>query len=113
MGNSFNNEIGMRVRLLREEYEYTREQLAEMAEISVAFLGKIECGEKGISAKTLSSLCRALRVTSDYILFGGKPDETAVQQAIAGLQPQEREQILQVLRGAIKILEPPDDQPKN
>lgn len=64
------NNAGMRIRLLREERHYTREYLAELAEISPKFLYEIEHGQKGFSADTLYKLARALETNSDYILFG-------------------------------------------
>ena len=38
---------GIRIRFLREERHYTREYLAEMADISPKFLYEIESGQKG------------------------------------------------------------------
>lgn len=63
-------EAGNRIRSLREEKHYTREVLAEMAEISPKFLYEIEFGMKGFSAETLYKLAEALEANTDYILFG-------------------------------------------
>lgn len=63
-------EAGARIRLLREERHYTREYLAEIADISPKFLYEIESGQKGFSADTLYRLAKALGTNSDYILFG-------------------------------------------
>lgn len=46
-------DAGNRIRYLRERQHYTREQLAEMADISPKFLYEIESGQKGFSADTL------------------------------------------------------------
>ena len=46
-------DAGNRIRYLREKQHYTREQLAEMADISPKFLYEIESGQKGFSADTL------------------------------------------------------------
>lgn len=104
MAEEFNIEIGLRVRKLREGYRYTREELAENADISVAFLGKIESGEKGISAKTLAKLSGALRVSSDFILFGEDLDYTYIEQAIARFSPEEQEFLCTLFGDAIRIL---------
>ena len=64
--------IGERVRRARTETGFSREQLAEMLEISALFLGYIECGQRGMSITTLQKLCRVLNVSADYILFGRK-----------------------------------------
>lgn len=64
------NRIGTRIMNLRKDKRYSREQLAELSEISSRFLYEIEIGKKGFSANTLMSLCKALEVSSDYILYG-------------------------------------------
>ena len=63
-------ETGNRIRSLREEKHYTREKLAEKADLSPKFLYEIEIGIKGFSADTLCRLAEALDVNTDYILFG-------------------------------------------
>lgn len=61
---------GERIFLIREMRGYTRETLAELADISPKFLYEIETGKKGFSALVLYNLCNALRVKCDYILTG-------------------------------------------
>lgn len=63
-------EVGLRIRFLRETKKYTRDRLAEKAEISTKFLYEIEVGNKGFSAETLYKLSSALGVSADYILTG-------------------------------------------
>lgn len=66
----FYHDAGKRIRQLREEKQYTREGLAELAEISSKFLYEIEQGKKGFSADTLYKLVESLQTNADYILFG-------------------------------------------
>lgn len=61
---------GNRIRKLREQKNYTREKLAEEAEISSKFLYEIEVGNKGFSAGTLYKISEALESNADYILRG-------------------------------------------
>lgn len=68
--NSFYDEAGARIRELREINRYTREEFAELAEISAKFLYEIETGKKGFSADTLYRLAKALSVNCEYILSG-------------------------------------------
>ena len=63
-------QAGGRIRALRESKGYTREQLAELADISPKFLYDIEIGSKGFSAKTLSMLANGLDVSCDFIMYG-------------------------------------------
>ena len=62
--------IGIRIRYIRELNHYTREELAEYADISSKFLYEIENGQKGMSATNLLKICKALDVSCDYILKG-------------------------------------------
>ena len=58
--NSFYEEAGKRIRLLREERNLSRDIPSERAEISAKFLYEIESGKKGFSADTLYRLSKAL-----------------------------------------------------
>ena len=62
--------VGNRIRYSRELNHYTREDLAEYANISSKFLYEIEKGKKGFSATILLNICKALDVSCDYILTG-------------------------------------------
>ncbi|MBS5934165.1 DNA-binding transcriptional regulator, XRE-family HTH domain [Anaerosporobacter mobilis DSM 15930] len=68
--NNFYDNVGARIRDLRETNRYTREQLSELAEISPKFLYEIETGKKGFSADTLYRIAKSLAVSSEYILSG-------------------------------------------
>lgn len=63
-------ETGMRIRALREEYAYTREQLSEQANLSVQFIADIESGRKSMKAASICKIANAFQVSTDYLLFG-------------------------------------------
>jgi len=63
-------EAGERVYLVRMMRGYTRENLAELAEISPKFLYEIETGKKGFSSLVLLRLSQSLKVDCDYIMTG-------------------------------------------
>lgn len=67
--------MGQRIRIARENQGYTREQLAEMSNISPRFCYDIEAGVKGVSIDTLSNISAALHVSVDYLLSGEKTDK--------------------------------------
>lgn len=67
---SINLEIGERVRITRISRGFSREELAELLNISTLFLGYIECGQRGMSLTTLQNMCEVLNVSADYILLG-------------------------------------------
>ena len=58
------------IRKFRKERRLTQEQLAERANISPAFVGHIERGEKKASLETMSRLVMVLGTTMDYLVLG-------------------------------------------
>jgi len=73
--DSQNKEIGNRIYDLRISRGWTREVLAEKADISVQFLSDIEKGKKGMTVTTLRKLCNGLSVTADFLLEGENSDD--------------------------------------
>ena len=82
-----NLEIGQRVRLIREAQKKTREQIAEIAEISPHFLFEIETGRKTMKAKTIINLAKALNVSTDFILTGNTTPLAKIVNNLEGLAP--------------------------
>ena len=62
--------IGARIRRQREYLGYTRDQFAEVLDITPKFCSDIELGAKGMSIATLCKISQILRLKTDYILFG-------------------------------------------
>lgn len=61
---------GERIYLTRIMRGYTRELVANLADITPKFLYEIETGKKGFSAHVLYYLSHALQVDCDYIMTG-------------------------------------------
>lgn len=62
--------IGMRIRQARKSKGYTQEQVSEMIKMSPKNFSQLERGLTGLSTSTLISICKALDISADYILFG-------------------------------------------
>lgn len=62
--------IGQRIKQERNNMELTQFQLAEKADISPQYEGKIERGEKQFSFDTIVKLSIALNTSLDYLAFG-------------------------------------------
>ena len=62
--------MGERIKQARKIKRYTQAQISEIIDMSSKNFSQLERGETGISVPTLISLCRALEVSTDYILFG-------------------------------------------
>ena len=60
--------FGERLRKERKKAKLTQEQLAEMIDMSHAFIGHLERGTRIPSVETVVRLCRALGIGSDRLL---------------------------------------------
>lgn len=63
-------EVGMRIKKQRLLLNYTREELAEMVNITPRFCYDIELGNKKMSVDTLAGMRDSLALSTDYILYG-------------------------------------------
>ncbi len=83
-----NIEIGGRIRKQREFLGYSREALAEKADLAASFLATIELGSGSFTAESLIKLCRALGISADYILFGKEEgDLSKIYAMLSSLDP--------------------------
>lgn len=57
-----NKKIGLRLRKLRISKNMTQEDLAYEANIDYSFYNQIENGKRNISVKTLTKICKVLKV---------------------------------------------------
>lgn len=62
-------EIGKRISTLRRERKLTQEQFGKLLGISRQYVGKIEGGQK-LSVDLICVICKKIRVSADYIIFG-------------------------------------------
>lgn len=103
---TLNFEIGQRIRMTREAQKKTREQIAEVAEISPQFLFDIESGKKGMTSQTIINLAKALNVSTDYILLGAVTPLSKIVNNLEGLEPDKlnlAEEFIKVFsKGAMK-----------
>ncbi|MNH75004.1 HTH-type transcriptional regulator ImmR [compost metagenome] len=60
--------LGKRLRQERRKMHWTQEKLAERIDVSDAYIGQIERGERSLSLDTLIRLANELGVTVDYLL---------------------------------------------
>ena len=104
MKKQFNIEIGGRIRKCREALGYSRETLAEKADLARSFLGTIELGS--FTAESLVKICHALGVSADYILFGKEEhgDLSTVNAMLSGLDPEYLPYVEEMLRSYIKAI---------
>ena len=75
-------EIGRRVRLRRDLFGLSREQLAEKIEVSYQFIADIEYGNRGMSLETLYKMSQVLEISADYFLTGKNCEEDDEETAL-------------------------------
>lgn len=59
--------IGMKIKLARKKSEFTQEQLAEKLSLSARYISQLERGIAFGSATTITNLCKALNINSDFL----------------------------------------------
>lgn len=70
------------IRALREERELTLEQLAEMVDLSVSYVSRLEKGGRNLSVKNLDKIAAALGVPRERILAEDRNQEVGVYGVI-------------------------------
>jgi transcriptional regulator with XRE-family HTH domain len=78
-------EVGSRIRIRRDQIGLSREDLAQLTQISVRQLSDIELGHTSMSVKSLVRLVEVLDVSADYILFGQEVEDNDVHQFVSDL----------------------------
>ena len=64
------NLIGERLRKARIKKNYTQEKLAELLDVTIAYVSRIETGKTHINLKRLNQICAVLDTSESYILNG-------------------------------------------
>ncbi len=62
--------IGQRINKERQKYNLSREQFAELIDLSTTFVGQIERGEKKMGLESLIRISETLHVSLDYLIKG-------------------------------------------
>lgn len=94
--------IGKNIRKIRVHKKIRQEDLAEMTNLSTAYIGMIERGEKTPSIETFLSIINALDVSADMVLFevlSTKYDikTSIINEKIEGLPSKDRELIYNII----------------
>lgn len=75
---NLDNTIGSNIRTERKARNLTRDELAEMLDLTTSHMGLIERGERGATAVTLSKLTKVLQMPIDN--FFNTPSAAAVRE---------------------------------
>ena len=99
--------LGHKIRKERNKQQLTQEQLAEKINISTAYMGFIERGERNISLDKLSLLASVLGVSIDYLLSDGigtstSDKETLMMSLFSSATENEKDLILDIAKTILK-----------
>ena len=100
--------MGGIVREARQNIGMTQEQLSELVDVTPAFIGHIERGERSVSLNTLFSIAENLHISYDYLLNENKSVSnsesitTAFNTLIQDKSPKTQEAVLDIVRTALK-----------
>jgi len=96
-------ELGKRIREERLRKKHTQESLAELIDLTPAFIGHIERAERSLSVETLYKIGIALDVSLDYLLRDSIQDENEavldeVKDCLKDKSNEQLKAIVEVLR---------------
>ena len=99
--------IGKNIRSYRIKRKLRQEDLAEMTDLSVTYIGMVERGEKIPALETFIKILNALEVSADIILadvlkVGYEIKSSLLTEQINALSPTERVKVFDVIETLIK-----------
>ena len=99
--------IGKNIRAYRMRKKMRQEDLAELTDLSVTYIGMVERGEKLPALETFISILNALEVSSDVILadvlkVGYEVKSSIITEELSKLSAEEREKVYDVIATLIK-----------
>ena len=101
--------MGLRIKDVREKSGYTQEKLAELMDVSVQYLAKLEAGRVGISLPNFTTLCRVLGVSADYLLWGERceNDVSTIVNSLRYLPEKQYKLLENIIRNYIQAIQLP------
>lgn len=93
--NGLNNEeVGKRIRKLRETNRLTQEQLAEILKVSPNAVRDYERGKYGISKNVMLIFKKHFCISIDCLLFGESTDQKEILPLIVNMEDEDKMRIL-------------------
>lgn len=101
--------IGRRIRAARKAQGLTQEAASERCDITAAYYGNIERGDKKMSVETLAKVSKGLKISVDHLLFGDEQDELAehlseIQRTVDAEQMEKYLTVIKAVAGVIDRL---------
>lgn len=102
--------MGTIIKQARVNTGMTQEQLSEIVDVTPAFIGHIERGERSVSLKTLFAIADKLDISFDYLLLQNiilddtQKNVKAFEQLIKDKSPDVQKAVLDIVRTALKYI---------
>ena len=99
--------IGKNIRAYRVRKKLRQEDLAELSDLSVTYIGMVERGEKIPALETFIRILNALEVSADVILadvlkVGYEVKGSLITEQLSSLSSKDREKVYDVIATLIK-----------
>jgi len=99
--------LGSIIREARINQQFTQEQLSEAIDVTPAFIGHIERGERSLSLVTLVKIAKRLNISMDYLFSDIKPSINDkiiddFRQLIEDRPQATKEAVLDIVRTALR-----------
>ena len=101
-GDNFLKNMGQRILARRKILGLTQDDLAEMIGVTPPMISNLEQGKKAIRPDNLAKVCKALGLSTDFVLYGA--DTQTVVDVIADKLTQLTDAELQIVNDMIDAL---------
>ncbi len=102
--NSFNIEIGKRLKMVKNEHDFSQENMADILGISPAYYGKVERGLHCLSVEKLYILNEKLGVDLNYIITGKKSSQSKyLENFLEDCPPEFKSEMTEILVKITKL----------
>lgn len=110
-----NAQIGSRIRQAREAAGLTQERLGELVPMGPQNVSDVERGMVGVSLTALKRICQILGVSSDALLFGDTPENSAtgLVRRLSRLTPEQFQVMERVVNAVMESFALPPQEPKD
>lgn len=104
--NEYNpKEIAQRIWKLREENGFTREVLAERANLSGNFIYEVETNRRGLSADSMFSIAQSLSVSLGFLVTGKAPHKelNSIIELLSVCTPKQLRNVESIILNALEL----------
>ena len=105
-----NNGLGKRINAVRKDRGLTADRLSEMCNINATYLRQIEGNVKTPSLSVFIDICRALKISPDYLLQDELPENEIskiweIEALCKDISPSKQTLVLAMIKAALEYNE--------